>query len=114
MCETGIHGKRETSRIIFVTLLYTSTQQIFFLSLSQQMENYNQAHRIIDEIQESLFCRLESCRDTIQAQAIEGTIDERLKQIEAVIEKMEIAVNKATTSQRTTLKFKLDQLRFAS
>lgn len=76
------------------------------------MENYNQAHRIIDEIQESLFPRLESCREIVQAQAIEGSIDERLKQIEGVIEKLEISVNKASMGQRSTLKLKLDQLRF--
>ena len=75
------------------------------------MENFAQAHRIIDEIQESLFPRLESCRESVQSQAIEGAIDERIKQVETILDKMEIAVNKATMTQRTTLKLKLDQLR---
>lgn len=76
------------------------------------MDHYNLAHRVIDGLQEGLFPRLESCRDKVNAQAIEGTIDEQIKLVESYIEKMEIALNKAAPAQRSTIKFKLDQLRY--
>ncbi|KAI7691320.1 Golgi SNAP receptor complex member 2 [Sarcoptes scabiei] len=76
------------------------------------MDNFLQAHKIIDEIHDSLIKRLESCRDSQQAQAIEKSIDERLKQLEIYIDKSEIALNKSSGPQRSTLKFKTDQLKF--
>ena len=75
------------------------------------MEQFTTANRLVSEVQESLFPRLESCRDAVNAQAIEGAIDERVKQVEAILDRLEIAVNKATPAQRSSLKFKLDQLR---
>ncbi|KAF7495642.1 Golgi SNAP receptor complex member 2 [Sarcoptes scabiei] len=76
------------------------------------MDNFLQAHKIIDEIHDSLIKRLESCRDSQQAQAIEKSIDERLKQLEIYIDKSEIALNKSSGPQRSTLKFKTDQLKY--
>lgn len=74
-------------------------------------ENFTAAHRIVDEIQDSLFRRLESCKDSVQAQAIEGAIDERLKSLEQYVDRIEISVNKTSGSQRNTMKLKLDQLK---
>ncbi|OTF81913.1 hypothetical protein BLA29_012521, partial [Euroglyphus maynei] len=59
-------------------------------------ENFTNAHRIVDDIQDSLFRRLESCNDSIQAQAIEGAIDERIKSLEQYLDKIEISVNKTS------------------
>ncbi|KAH7643319.1 Golgi SNAP receptor complex member 2 [Dermatophagoides farinae] len=75
-------------------------------------ENFTAAHRIVDEIQDSLFRRLESCKDSVQAQAIEGAIDERLKSLEQYVDRIEISVNKTSGSQRNTMKLKLDQLKY--
>ncbi|KAI2810548.1 Golgi SNAP receptor complex member 2 [Blomia tropicalis] len=76
------------------------------------MEQFTTANRIIGEIQETLFPKLESCRDEGNAKTIESAIDDRMKQIEATLERLEIQVNKATPAQRSSLKFKLDQLRY--
>ena len=76
------------------------------------MEHFTAATRIINEVQESLFPRLESCRDEANVNAIEGAIDERVKHVGDIVERLEIAVNKATPAQRSSLKFKLDQIRY--
>lgn len=82
--------------------------------MSFATDNYNYAHKIIDEIQDSLFYRLESCCDSSQAQALEGAIDEKIKLLEKSIDKIEILVNKSSGPQRNTMKLKLDQIRFSN
>ncbi|XP_017493202.1 PREDICTED: Golgi SNAP receptor complex member 2-like [Rhagoletis zephyria] len=75
------------------------------------MEHFTSASRLINEVQESLFPKLESCHDAASLGVIEGAIDERVKQLEAILDRLEMSVNKATPAQRSSLKFKLDQLR---
>lgn len=75
------------------------------------MESYGQARQIIEEIQGRLFPKFESNHDSIGARSIEQTIDERIKLLDSHIDKMEIALNKASSAQRSTIKFKLDQIR---
>lgn len=75
------------------------------------MEHFTSASRLMNEVQEHLFPKLESCHDAASLGPIQAAIDERVKQVEAIVDRLEMSVNKATPAQRSSLKFKLDQLR---
>ena len=70
-------------------------------------ELFKGAHNVIGEIQRSLFPQLESCRDSNNAQTIEGSINTKIKSLELILEKLYMVVNK-----NSSLKYKYEQLRF--
>ena len=77
---------------------------------------YIQSNGVINEIQ-SLFPRLElliSTNDQKNAVSVESEIEDKLKQLDANCDKLEIMVNKSSPHDRPQLKLRLDQFRYDS
>jgi len=78
---------------------------------------YVSSNRLIDEIQEHLFPRLESTelnRDQTNAAIIESEIEDKLRRIDKNCDQLEIMVNKEAVHLRPESKMRLNQLRYDS
>ncbi|CAG2183455.1 unnamed protein product, partial [Oppiella nova] len=86
--------------------------------MSQSMDSlFSASNVLINEIQESLFPRLESLiasNDQNNALSVESDIESKVKQLDTYCDKMEIIVNKSGPNDRPQQKMRLDQLRYDS
>jgi Golgi SNAP receptor complex protein 2 len=76
---------------------------------------YGNSSSLVEQIQDKLFPRLEQAnlsRDTAAAVLIETEIENRLRQLEASFERLDVCVSKEPPNRRPEAKMRVDQLKY--